>query len=316
MNLFEKCVFLWLEVNRFSFEIQDRFPGVKMHRVKFEDLIEKPKEETMKSLFQFLDLPFKKEMLTATDTRVDTWTWTFSVNKDANQHQPAHKETKKSTSKEEVEAFKKDLLKHPLAVQLGQKLGYSIESANDDMGTTREKKSTEPLYISNSGSKLYKGDVVGAYEMSSTVSRLLPYFRTCLLVESVLTLFILSQALAGVNFDVSKLLENRDITTTLGIQLGFIVATFVSNKGLKDLSKARKYGWALISYFGLGGYILKNFISSVATAASTGVVSALQPIPTAFGVTVLAHYSIGLWILYKVLRFRFSGNSLQPKKNQ
>jgi len=89
-----------------------------------------------------------------------------------------------------------------------------------------------------------------------------------------------------------------------------LLGVHFANKGIQDLSKARSYAWALLVYFGVGGWLLSQYAPSVLSLVGGASVGRLGLLSAGFGVIVGMHYSIGLWVLYRVMRFRFSGKSM------
>jgi len=117
LNLFEKSLYFWTEVNLRAIEVKHFFNDIPFYSLKFEELFNEKNEISRISLISilaFLGLRFNKKMLDSIDVPYDKYKYKTQLDIDPN-----------------------SISKHPQTIALAKKLGYSFDGR---MNLERYKK--------------------------------------------------------------------------------------------------------------------------------------------------------------------------------
>lgn len=108
LNLFEKSLYYWTEINLRALEIKYRYQNISFYSLQFEDLFKKDKELsriTLIEVLSFIGLEYNKKMLDSLEIIHDEY----------------HNKTN-------LKIDWRDIEKHPQTLVLANKLGYSFDN--------------------------------------------------------------------------------------------------------------------------------------------------------------------------------------------
>src|SRR5690625_2964643 len=126
LNVFEKSLYYWTEINLRALEIKYRYPGTPFYGLRFGDLFDQEKEKSRITLMEFLSfmgLPFEDKMMEALDVRYDNY-----------------------QSRSVYTIDWKDIFGHPQTVALANRLGYRFDK-EIDLSRYKKRRPFKRFYL-------------------------------------------------------------------------------------------------------------------------------------------------------------------------
>jgi len=324
MDALEKCLFLWLEVNRYAQEVFERFPHIAHHRVRFEDLVngENNENSALHTLSRFLDLPQREHIERAADTRVDTWKTRFG---NALEESAQSQQQNSRRDKVSAEHLYSVLDSHPKVVELARSFGYSDLTCERKQPISKNKL-TRPLEIAGKGSALYQSDVRKAYRLVSLAMSIL----STLVLLGISESFLATSWLSLDAYYLSKRNAKRwtdDHWTLLQVMLLhvlFLVAGNFIRKTLSDLQTAHRKIWAVFLFYATSFLLYRLHLSTevwnlLQKAQMPSHLDSTKSFETwislAFLFVISIHHLLFLRFLLELVIFRFTVNRVKKENS-